>query len=54
MEVEGKPWLVEWSQEGVARLAQRNQPGLGRPYALGRALAFFARMLSPSNSRIVA
>lgn len=47
------PWLVEWSQEGVARLTKRNQPGAVSPHAVGRDLAFLARTLSPSNSRMV-
>ena len=36
------------------RLAERNQPGAGKLHAICRDLAFCARTLSPSNSKIVA
>ena len=48
MRIRVSAWLVEWSQAGVARLAERNQPGAGEPHALCRVMAFCARTLSPS------
>lgn len=36
------------------RLAERNQPGDGKLHTVCRDLAFCARTLSPSNSKIVA